>query len=197
LNSHEGREGCPSALELIENEPQVHILNSNKAFTYDFAFSVESEQEQVYEEAVRPIVKKLFKGFNVTVLAYGQTGSGKMNTMGTSYRSSMDRELEGVIPRAVREILEQIKEKSSAQFIVKMSFIELYDEQFFDLLSEKVRREDTIVDLREDSKGYKDSWPYRNSSHFCTLIKIWFRIADFNTRLLEEDSDKMTRHGVV
>jgi len=32
------------------------------------------------------------------------------------------------------------------------SFIELYNEQLFDLLSQKPRREDSIVDIREDSK---------------------------------------------
>jgi len=40
-------------------------------------------------------------------------------------------------------------------YVVKVSFVELYNEQLFDLLSSKTRREDTMVDIREDGKGIK------------------------------------------
>ena len=49
----------------------------------------------------------LILGFNVTVLAYGQTGSGKTFTMGTAYNSSVEQQDEGVIPRVVRNIINQ------------------------------------------------------------------------------------------
>ena len=38
---------------------------------------------------------------------------------------------------------------------MRVSFVELYNEQLFDLLSVKPRREDTMVDIREDGKGIK------------------------------------------
>jgi len=155
ISTKESREGCQTALELVENEPQVLIANSNKSWTYDHAYDGDTEQVQVYSEAVKPILEKIFKGYNVTVLAYGQTGSGKTYTMGTAYTSSVDREVEGVIPRVVRDIFNHIQTNKSTEFIVKASFIELYNEQLFDLLSQKPRREDTIVDIREDVKGIK------------------------------------------
>lgn len=37
-------------------------------------FGVESNQHDVYEEAVRPIVEDVCRGYNGTVMAYGQTG---------------------------------------------------------------------------------------------------------------------------
>ena len=37
-------------------------MNTNKSFTYDFAYDAESEQVQVYQDCVRPILEKLFKG---------------------------------------------------------------------------------------------------------------------------------------
>jgi hypothetical protein len=46
---------------------------------------------------------------------------------------------------------------------VKVAFIELYNEQLFDLLSDKPRREDAIVDIREDVK----------ESYFPQLYFIW------------------------
>ena len=61
--------------------------------------------------------------------------------------------MEGVIPRAVKDIFEIISTKTDSQFVVKVSFIELYNEQLFDLLSSKPRKEDSMVDIREDGKG--------------------------------------------
>ncbi len=50
ISTKESREGCQTALELIPNEPQVMIANSNKCFTYDYAFDGESEQVQIYSQ---------------------------------------------------------------------------------------------------------------------------------------------------
>ena len=50
ISTKESREGCQTALELIPNEPQVLIANSNKCFTYDYAFDGESEQVQIYSQ---------------------------------------------------------------------------------------------------------------------------------------------------
>ena len=107
----------------------------------------------MYEEAVKGLLQKLFKGYNVTVLAYGQTGSGKTHSMGTAYKADIEPDLEGVIPRAVRDIFQIIGDKTDTEYIVRVSFLELYNEQLFDLLSSKPRREDSMVDIREDGKG--------------------------------------------
>ena len=71
--------------------------------------------------------------------------------------ASDDPALHGVIPRSVRDIFKHLESKSSEMsFKVGLSFMELYNEQLFDLLSSKPRREDTIVELREDgNKGIK------------------------------------------
>ena len=37
-SAKETREGCQTALELVENEPQVRDSNSNKCWTYDYAY---------------------------------------------------------------------------------------------------------------------------------------------------------------
>jgi len=156
LNRKENNEGCQTALEVVENEPQVFIPNTEKSFTYDYALGNDSTNEELYEKSVKGIVKKLFSGYNVTVLAYGQTGSGKTHSMGTAYNADDDPALEGVIPRSVKDIFKYIAEHSDTEFLVKVSFMELYNEQLFDLLSSKTRREDTMVDIREDgNKGIK------------------------------------------
>ena len=62
-----------------------------------------------------------------------------------------------MIPRSVRDIFKHIlQQQEDKDFRVGVSFMELYNEQLFDLLSNKNRKEDTIVDIREDgNKGIK------------------------------------------
>jgi len=156
ISKKEANEGCQTALEVVEGEPQVLISNTEKSFTYDFALGGSSGNEELYSTAVKKIITQLFRGYNVTVLAYGQTGSGKTHSMGTAYSADDDPTLEGVIPRSVKDIFSHITDSQDSEFMVKVSFMELYNEQLFDLLSSKPRREDTMVDIREDgNKGIK------------------------------------------
>ncbi|MPC11635.1 Chromosome-associated kinesin KIF4A [Portunus trituberculatus] len=92
--------------------------------------------------------------YNVTVLAYGQTGSGKTHTMGTAYVPGIENsEGAGIIPRAVQDIFEGVASQADNEYLVKISFIELYKETLFDLLAGKNNREECVVDIREDPRG--------------------------------------------
>ncbi len=173
MSFKELEDGCEAVLDVVPGRPQISLRNMDKAFTYDFAYSTEVAQSNIYKESVQPLVDKLFKGrfeiqveknriwfscwcfpgFNATVLAYGQTGSGKTYSMGTANKESeTPASEEGVIPRAVRDIFNRIDElRSHYDFIVRVSFIELYKENLYDLLSTKSKKkEDCAVDLRED-----------------------------------------------
>merc|ERR1711974_521871 len=89
---------------------------------------------------------------NTTVLAYGQTGSGKTFSMGTAYTAGEDAdEMRGIIPRALEDIFGSIAEAKNTDFLVKISFLELYKEHLYDLLSLK-KKEEANVDIREDPK---------------------------------------------
>src|SRR4051794_40141022 len=96
------------------------------------------------------------KGYNVTILAYGQTSSGKTHTMGTNDNSSIPSESKGIIPRAMETLfsLMNFSQYKSRQFTIKVSFVEIYNEELIDLLSEQNIDEDRPqVMIREDSKG--------------------------------------------
>lgn len=116
-------------------------------FTYNYVFAPEDTQEMLYENAVKRMVLKLFDGYNVTILAYGQTGSGKTHTMGTTFSGTMDDEV-GVIPRAIGDIFELIASMPDHDFEVNVSFVELYKEKLYDLLSSNPR-DQSVVDIRE------------------------------------------------
>ncbi|XP_011173030.1 chromosome-associated kinesin KIF4 isoform X2 [Solenopsis invicta] len=151
LVESELEKGCQVCLEAIPGEPQVRICNTDKAFTYNYVFPSYVGQEDFYNTAVKRLVDNIFQGYNVTILAYGQTGSGKTHSMGTSYTGVGEK---GVIPRVIYDIFEIIKSKEDWSFKVTVSFMELYQEQLYDLLSDK-QKSQSIVDIREDGKSIK------------------------------------------
>lgn len=82
-----------------------------------------------------PILDKAFGGYNGTIFAYGQTGSGKTWSM---QGAPDNEELQGIIPRMNRNLFDRIsKEKTirpTVQFLVTVSYFEIYNEIIFDLL---------------------------------------------------------------
>ncbi|KAL2229295.1 UNVERIFIED_CONTAM: Kinesin-like protein KIN-5C [Sesamum indicum] len=128
-------------------------------------FGPNAQQKDLYEQAVVPIVNEVLEGFNCTIFAYGQTGTGKTYTMeGECKRSKSGPTGElppeaGVIPRAVKQIFDTL-EGQNAEYSVKVTFLELYNEEITDLLApeelSKVALEDKQkkqLPLMEDGKG--------------------------------------------
>ncbi|VUZ47501.1 unnamed protein product, partial [Hymenolepis diminuta] len=74
----------------------------------------------------------VLEGFNGTIFAYGQTGSGKTFTIQGKGDSS---ELHGLMPRAFHHIFEFINGSKVPQFLVRVSYLEIYKEELRDLLS--------------------------------------------------------------
>ncbi|XP_061384485.1 chromosome-associated kinesin KIF4 isoform X1 [Danaus plexippus] len=145
--------GCDECIDVVSGEQQVQI--KDLAFTYNYVFPQHINQQEFYDTAVKGLIGKLFQGYNVTILAYGQTGSGKTYTMGTNYSGSDgDSTKLGVIPQAVADIFDFIEtHEDKFIFKVSVSFMELYQEQCYDLLSGKERGH-SIIEIREDiNKG--------------------------------------------
>ncbi|XP_076246132.1 kinesin-like protein 3A [Calliopsis andreniformis] len=147
----EVEKGCLTCLSVVPGEQQIVIRNMDKAFTFNYVFNSDVDQENFYNTAIKDMVKDIFQGYNVTILAYGQTGSGKTHSMGTNYIETEDM---GVIPRAVHDIFDMISSKEDWSFKVTVSFMELYQEQLYDLLADKQRNQ-SIVDIRDDGKHIK------------------------------------------
>ncbi|XP_008819956.1 chromosome-associated kinesin KIF4A-like [Nannospalax galili] len=145
-------EGCQMCLSFVPGEPQV-MLGADKSFTYDFVFDPSTEQEEVFNTAVAPLIKGIFKGYNATVLAYGQTGSGKTYSMGGTYTAEQGNEPTiGVIPRAIQLLFKEIDEKSEFEFTLKVSYLEVYNEEILDLLCSS-RERVSQISIREDPKA--------------------------------------------
>ncbi|MEE6508535.1 hypothetical protein FKM82_021704 [Ascaphus truei] len=144
-------DGCKTCLTFVPGEQQV-IVGNEKSFTYDYVFDPSAEQEEVFNTAVAPLIKGLFEGYNATVLAYGQTGSGKTFSMGGAYSQDHSDELAvGVIPRVIRSLFKEIEERPDWEFLLKVSYLEIYNEEIVDLLS-SCDNKASPISIREDPK---------------------------------------------
>src|SRR4051794_5960872 len=76
----------------------------------------------------------MLAGYNCTIFAYGQTGTGKTYTMSgdMSDHFGMLSDAAGIIPRALHALFTKL-EIDGAESSVKVSFIELYNEELRDL----------------------------------------------------------------
>ncbi|KAA6426660.1 MAG: CENPE type kinesin [Trebouxia sp. A1-2] len=98
-------------------------------YVLDNIFGKGWSTQQVYEQTTQALIQKVVGGFNSTVFAYGQTSSGKTHTMrGTE-------EEPGIIPLAVSEIFDHISRTQEREFLLRVSYMELYNEEVHDLLS--------------------------------------------------------------
>ncbi|XP_069603413.1 chromosome-associated kinesin KIF4A isoform X1 [Ranitomeya imitator] len=151
LVQKEINEGCKTCLTFVPGEPQV-VVGNEKSFTYDFVFDPSAEQEEVYNVSVSPLIQGLFKGYNATVLAYGQTGSGKTFSMGGAYTHDQENEpTVGVIPRVVKALFREIEQRTDWEFLLKVSYLEIYNEEILDLLYSP-RDKASPISIREDPK---------------------------------------------
>ncbi|XP_028633120.1 chromosome-associated kinesin KIF4A-like [Grammomys surdaster] len=145
-------EGCQVCLSFVPGKPQV-VIGTDKSFTYDFVFDPSTEQEEVFNTAVEPLIKGIFKGYNATVLAYGQTGSGKTYSMGGAYSADQENEPTiGVIPRVIQLLFKEMEEKRDSEFTLRVSYLEIYNEEILDLLCSPCERA-TQIHIREDPKA--------------------------------------------
>ncbi|XP_048873881.1 kinesin-like protein KIF3B isoform X1 [Brienomyrus brachyistius] len=108
-----------------------------KVFTFDSVYDWNSKQVELYDETFRSLVESVLLGFNGTIFAYGQTGTGKTYTM-EGVRN--DPERRGVIPNSFEHIFTHISRSQNQQYLVRASYLEIYQEEIRDLLSKDQTR---------------------------------------------------------
>nr|XP_040015797.1 centromere-associated protein E isoform X11 [Gasterosteus aculeatus aculeatus] len=113
---------------------QVDDGNSTKSFVFDRVFTADETTNQLYQDIAKPLVVSTVKGYNGTIFAYGQTSSGKTFTM-----MGGDR-IHGVIPLAVDDVFQTIRNCSKKEFLLRVSYMEIYNETVSDLLVDSCKR---------------------------------------------------------
>lgn len=166
MSDEERRVGTPVVVTCNDQRREVSVAQNiankqiDRTFAFDKVLGPKSQQQDVFNHAVVPLVSEVLDGYNCTIFAYGQTGTGKTYTMEGGGGKTLNADLPtdaGVIPRAVKCIFD-ILEAQSAEYSMKVSFLELYNEELTDLLAaEESKFSDDKskkpLALMEDGKG--------------------------------------------
>ncbi|GMJ05621.1 kinesin 7.4 [Hibiscus trionum] len=124
--------------KIVRNE-----YNPATAYAFDKVFGYHATSQEVYEVAARPVVKAAMEGVNGTVFAYGVTSSGKTHTM------HGDQNAPGIIPLAIKDVFSSIQDTPGREFLLRVSYIEIYNEVINDLLDPTGQN----LRVREDAQG--------------------------------------------
>ncbi|EEA08311.1 kinesin motor domain-containing protein [Cryptosporidium muris RN66] len=127
---------------------------SSKVFSFDGVCGAYTSQKELFKQYIVPIVDEALLGFNCTIFAYGQTGTGKTYTMEGDMKEYLEisnislSDHAGIIPRAVQLIFERL-ESQYTEYGVRVSYLEIYNEELSDLLSD----EKVSLKIYDDTSG--------------------------------------------
>ncbi|KAI4300063.1 hypothetical protein L6164_033480 [Bauhinia variegata] len=124
--------------KVVRNE-----YNPATAYAFDKVFGPHTTSDEVYEVAAKPVVKAAMDGVNGTVFAYGVTSSGKTHTM------HGDQNSPGIIPLAIKDVFSIIQDTPGREFLLRVSYLEIYNEVINDLLDPTGQN----LRVREDAQG--------------------------------------------
>ncbi|KNC86838.1 hypothetical protein SARC_01031 [Sphaeroforma arctica JP610] len=114
----------------IVRRPYTDPSNKNKplpSFVFDKVYNGHKTQE-IYDEIGESMVTAAMEGYNSTIFAYGETNSGKTHTM-----KGIKQE-PGFIPQALKDVFSYIEEYPGREYVLRVSYIEIYNEAIHDLL---------------------------------------------------------------
>ncbi|KAH0575736.1 Kinesin-like protein [Spironucleus salmonicida] len=147
LNQKETANGAYSVIQLNSNDSLYFDpitketgpgakKQKNLLFQYDRVYDEHSTNQEIYRNTVQQFIGTFLDGINCSVFAYGATASGKTHTI--------SGEGDGIMYQIVEDIFNQVK--SDDKFSI--TFIEIYNENIHDLLSEALVTQNLTI--RED-----------------------------------------------
>ncbi|KAL5471016.1 hypothetical protein EMCRGX_G029088 [Ephydatia muelleri] len=119
------------------HKPKAKSDEPPREFTFDAVYDWNSKQRDLYDETFRPLVEAVLQGYNGTIFAYGQTGTGKTYTMEGNRANPEEK---GVILNSFEHIYAHISQTHDEQYLVRASYLEIYQEEIRDLLSKDQKK---------------------------------------------------------
>ncbi len=131
------------------------IADISHQYTFDKVFEGDTTQEEVFTH-VQDLIDESLLGYNVTIFAFGMTGSGKTHTisgqsvaLGASNSSStatLANSNAGIVPRTLHRVFSHLRHQAAANTTINkesaamvfLTFVELYNNTFYDLLASEV-----------------------------------------------------------
>ncbi|RHY27863.1 hypothetical protein DYB32_007644 [Aphanomyces invadans] len=153
LNEREIKAKDANVLRCVASLNAISITDRNgtplpgqtSAFQYDHIFDEGVPTSTIYGEVAKRIVHSTLKGINGTIFAYGQTSSGKTHTMHGDVHTEL-----GILPLAVEHIFGYIEQSTDRDFLIRVSYVEIYNEVIRDLLCDD--KSLSSLKIREDPK---------------------------------------------
>ena len=114
--------------------------NLRRSYTFNLVFGQESSQEDIFFKcSMDKLIDSALDGYSVTIFAYGQTGSGKTYTImgrddAINEKILKNNKYSGIMPKSINYIWSTVSRRSE-KFYIKVSFLEIYNEQINDLLN--------------------------------------------------------------
>ncbi|XP_046142370.1 kinesin-like protein KIF6 [Osmia bicornis bicornis] len=115
-------------------------------FSFFRIFEESTTQEDVFKNVARPVVESALDGYNGTIFAYGQTASGKTYSITGKQESS---ETLGIIPRSLLYLFEAIQKRPENVYSVEVAYLEIYNENGYDLLDRRQQRDNPVTRLED------------------------------------------------
>ena len=132
-------------------KPLTERVTGRNFFTFDKTFGENASTKEVYDSIARGILQSVMNGLNGTIFAYGQTSSGKTHTMqGGGTIEEGNNSGGGIVHMAARDIFSHISKDPQRVFLIRVSFIEIYNEEVRDLLVSG--NEENVLTIREDPR---------------------------------------------
>ncbi|KAF4705560.1 hypothetical protein FOZ62_024023 [Perkinsus olseni] len=130
-----------------------------KEFTFDAVYPPASSQSQIYEEAAYPIVENVLEGYNGRDQLKSSSSSDRWKThtmVGPTGGKKTDQH--GMIPRAFEHLFKSIDESGGQEisYLVRASFLEIYNEEIRDLLSKNPKEKLELKDNPDTGVYVKD-----------------------------------------
>ncbi len=112
----------------------IDSIYAPQKFNFDRVYSIDCDSQLIYKEMCKDVVASALEGYNGSIFMYGQTTSGKTFTMLGSPNNP------GILPCTLRDIFLKInkigKENPNINYKVYCSYIEIYNENIHDLLTD-------------------------------------------------------------
>lgn len=121
--------------------------SKTKSYSFEQVFGPESDQSMVFNSIAKDIIDEMLEGYNCTIFAYGQTGTGKTYTISGDISENFNTtnddgnlsDTAGIIPRSLSYVFRKLDgmctETPNVEYSIKVSYIEIYNEELRDLLN--------------------------------------------------------------
>ncbi|XP_017467942.1 PREDICTED: kinesin-like protein KIF12 isoform X2 [Rhagoletis zephyria] len=136
------------------NQENVHV------FTYNVVFEPGATQEDILDySGIKRIIEMAIEGFSCTAFCYGQTGSGKTHTLTGPPdlfvgKPNLNDPRHGLIFRSFLYLFQLIKDRKDVNYVLKASFLEIYNERVIDLLNPGSSKKSLAVRWSKKSGGF-------------------------------------------